>query len=346
MLYLLYGDDAFSIRETLVSLKGEVEPEELRDVNVTVVDGARARFDEVTALCDTVPFLADRRLVIVEGLLSRFEPRRPSRGGGASARSREVASEGWEKLPEYVARMPETTHLVLVDGRLSEANPHLRKLRTLGRALAFPQPSGGELSSWIRNRAADKGAQIEPRAVSMLADTIGGDLQVIDNELEKLTLFCRGRAITHEEVQDLVAYAKEANIFAAVDAVVEGRPEAAVRLVHRLIDSGSPPAYLLTMLARQVRLLILAKELRAERRSQSRIGERLRLSGFPLRKTLEQEAMFTAEALSEIYHRLVETDVSVKTGVFDERTALDVLIVELAASAGSARRTSVQRVRS
>ena len=326
MLYLLYGDDTFSVQEALSSLKDEIRPEELRDVNISVLDGTDARFEEMAALCDTVPFLAEKRLVIVQGVLSQYEPRSPR----ASGTGRGSGGDGWDGLQAYVATMPQSTDLVLVDGRLTGANPLLKKLRTLGKLQTFPLPTGNELRRWIRNRAADKGIEIEPRAVEALADTIGGDLRTIDTELEKLSLYCRGRTVGYEDVEALVTYARDASIFAAVDAVVEGKAENALRLVHRLLDAGTSPAHVLSMLARQVRLLLLAKEHKSRGLNQPEIGSRLRLSGFPLRKTMEQETLFTADQLCQVYHRLLETDVSIKTGASDEQMALELLIADLA----------------
>ena len=76
MIHLLYGDDEFSISETVASMKDAVEPPDLRDVNVTVLDGPSIGFDELRATCDTVPFLAEKRVVVVHGLLGQFERRR------------------------------------------------------------------------------------------------------------------------------------------------------------------------------------------------------------------------------------------------------------------------------
>ena len=129
MLYLLYGDDTFTIRETLSSMKQEVGPPDLRDVNITVLDGDQATFDRLTATCDTVPFMAAKRLVVVQGLLSLFERRpqsRPPRVAGGDALGE------WKGLPDYLTRVPDTTDLVFVDGALSRANPLLSAIRTLG----------------------------------------------------------------------------------------------------------------------------------------------------------------------------------------------------------------------
>ena len=311
-------------------MKDEVGPAELRDVNITVLDAADAQYDRLAATCDTVPFLAEKRMVILEGLVSQFEPRPASRAGGRAAVAREPGLGRWEALPEYLPRVPQTTDLVFVDGRLTQANPLFGRLRPLVEVRTFPLPSGNELRQWVRQRASKLGMDIEPAAVNALAETIGGDLRAIDSELQKLSLYRSGQQVRRQDVEELVAYVKEANIFAAVDSVLEGRTAAAMRWMHQLIDAGRPVSYLLVMLGRQVRLLLLAKDLRAQGVPAAQIGRRLSLSSYPLRKTIEQEGRFTEERLVEMHRKLLEADISVKTGGTDEQLALDMLIADLA----------------
>lgn len=326
MIYLMYGGDDVSLQEELSSMKDQVQPAELRDVNVTVLLGPATSLDQLEATCGTVPFLADRRLVIVRGLLDQFEVR----PGRRSASSERKTIGQWEGLPAVLEGMPETTHLVFVDGPIGERNPLLRKVRPLAETLAFPVPRGQELRQWVRNRAARRGIEIEPRAVDALADMVGGNLRVIDSELEKLSVYSGGEQVRYQDVQELVAYAKEANIFAAVDAVLERRPGLAIGHVHQLLDEGRAPPYVITMIARQVRLILLAGDVKAQGASQSEIGGRLSLSGYPLRKTLEQEQRISPERLASIHRKLLEADVSLKTSAIDDGLVLDMLIAELA----------------
>ena len=259
MIHLLYGGDDLSMDEALLSMKADVTPAELRDVNVTVLNGSALRLDELSATCDTVPFLADRRMVIVEGLLGLFERGRP---GVPTSRSPSRTLAAWDALPDYLTGMPQTTHLAFKELQLSESNPLLTRLRPLAEVLKFPLPSRNELQPWIRERAAKLGVEIEPRAVGTLAEAIGGDLRMIDQELQKLGLFCWGRTVLQVDVEQLVARVREASIFAAVDAVVEGRPGVALNMIHQLLDAGRAPIFILTMIARQVRLILLAEDLR------------------------------------------------------------------------------------
>ncbi|MCH8827286.1 MAG: DNA polymerase III subunit delta [Chloroflexi bacterium] len=333
MIYLLYGEDGLSLEEALASLKANAGPEELQDINISTLDGAAVGFDEFAATCSTVPFLADKRVVIVRGLLSRFE----TRGFGATrSQARTKQSESvlgaWDGMKEYLPTVPDTTDLIFVDGRVSARNPLMGHIKPHATVQTFPMPSVRDLPGWIRGLAEKLGVSIEPRAIATLAETIGADTRVLDSELRKLALYSSGETITQGHVNELVSYAREASIFAAVDAVLEGRAGAALRMIQQITSAGHPATYVITMIARQSRLLLLAKDLRAQRVPHQEMGSRLSLSGYPLTKTLEQEGRFTTERLKLIHRKLLEADIAIKTGAADEQMALDMLIVELSAS--------------
>ena len=334
MIYSLSGDDDFTIRETLAGMKESVGTPDVRDVNIVTL-GPDVSLDEFTANASTVPFLADKRLVLVEGLLGKFE-----RGGGRRSGSAANGKKGiaeWERLPVVLANVPESTDVVFVDGRLSASNPLLKLIQERVTARTFNPPGPRELRMWIADRARSEGAQIEERAVQTLAETIGSDLPVIASELRKLALVASGRAIAAEDVDRMVSYAQESNIFASVDAIVEGRVSEALGLVHGLLEGGSPTGYLITMIARQVRLLILAKEIGARRLSTGEASQRLRLSGYPLRKTLYQADRFSMERLVEIHRMLLEADLAMKSTGADDELILDTLIADIASQPSGGR---------
>ena len=334
MIHLLYGEDELTISETLSAIRKSAEPDDVGDLNTTVFEGREVGFAELSAACDTVPFLAEKRLVIVRGLLTSFEPRSPSQSRSQGSTSKLSSSRlgEWNALADYLTRVPETTDLVFVEGRLSGSNPLLAAIRPNVTTRVFAAPGHGELRQWIRKRASADGVDIEPGAVDALADTIGGDLRAVANELQKLSLYRSGDTIKPKDVHALVSYSREANVFAAVDAVVERRPAPAMKQMHSLLESGKPVSYILTMLARQVRLLILAKELKGKRVATAELGKRLGLAGYPLRKTLDQEPRLSYEQLVGMHRKLLEADLSIKSQGVPEDLVLDTLIADLCAA--------------
>jgi len=177
---------------------------------------------------------------------------------------------------------------------------------------------------------SEAGGSISPQAVDLLARFVGGNLWIMANEIDKLVLFTSGRRIEEEDVRLVVSYAQEANVFAMVDAILELKAGVAEQLQQQLLQRGAAPAYLLVMLVRQVRMIVRVKELRNQRKSKIEIQNKLALtSEFTLRKTLEQADRYSLTRLKEVYHKLLEADLSIKTGRFDAELALNILIAEL-----------------
>jgi DNA polymerase-3 subunit delta len=283
------------------------------------------------SVCQALPFLAPKRLVIVQGLLSRFERRDRARYS-ERALSTEPRAEDvhWRPLSERLDVMPDSTVLVFTDGRLSKDNPLLGLLSPKATVKEFPPLRRESLRQWIQLRVRKMGSSISPSAVSLLADLVGSNLWILSSEIEKLCLWAGQRRIEEEDVRQLVSLAREASVFAMVDAIVEGKMASAVQLLHQLLDAGVAAPYLLVMITRQFRLLLQAKELGLRSLPRTEMRSRLGLlSDYPFRKTLEQARHYSVERLADVYHKLLETDLSIKRGKQGEELALDLLITEL-----------------
>ena len=152
----------------------------------------------------------------------------------------------------------------------------------------------------------------------------------MSNEIEKLSVYAGGRRIEEDDVKALVSSAREANVFAMVDAIIELKAGTAQKFLQQLLRQGATPAQLLVMISRQVRIIFQIKELRSLKKTRTEIQKKLGLtSDFVLRKAWEQSDKYSSVRLREVYHRLLETDLSIKTGKYDGDLALDILIADL-----------------
>ncbi|HEY8491583.1 MAG TPA: DNA polymerase III subunit delta [Dehalococcoidia bacterium] len=330
-LYVFHGADDFSRTEALAELRASLDADGMLATNAQTVDAREASPEAVLALCDTVPFLGAYRLVVVEGLLGRFAERRGGRRRNAAPQD---GLGPWAALPAYVERMPPSTVLVLVDGEVRPENPMLRALAGKGRVREFRPLRAAEVPEWIRARAAARGLRLEPGAVRLLADLVGNNLWVLSAELEKLALYAGERPVTAEDVRALTAAAREVSVFALTDAVVAGQEREALRALEELLAAGAGGPYLLAMLARQYRLLLLAKELTLAGAPKAEVGRRLGIaSPFALDRLLQQASRAGRERLEAAYRRLLEADAGIKRGLWDEESALTLLVSDLAAGA-------------
>ncbi|MBE0415538.1 MAG: DNA polymerase III subunit delta [Dehalococcoidia bacterium] len=316
LLYILFGADDFSLREALGEIKEGLDDREALSSNTTVFEGHQVRLNQLMDACMAMPFLGSHRLVIVEGLLSRFEK-----------------EEGeWLALKDRVGSMPQTTVLVLVDGPLKRDNTLLKGLAPLASVKEFPPLKGAALGEWVKRRVKEGKGTISPQAVRLLASLVGGNLWVLASEIEKLLLYTSGRRIEEGDVNEVVSYAREASVFTMVDALIEGRAATAAPLLHRLLQEGATAPYLVVMITRQLRLLFQAKELSLKGMAASEIKNRLGLaSDYVLTKALEQSRRYSMRRLEQVYRKLLETDLSIKRGIWKGELALDLFVAELCA---------------
>ena len=243
VIYVLHGEDSFSATEALRELLEAVGPEDVRSSNVSELEAREFSVDKLAAAAMVVPFLADRRAVVVRGLMGTAEG--SQRRGGRQRQDGAQARPPTE-LSALLGELPPTSDVVFFEGRLSPANPFLKAVAEAGdgqvRVREFAPLRRDALAAWVSERAAQKGGEIDRRTASMLAEQIGPNLWVMDSELEKLTIYCDGRPIGEDDVKALVSSTKDANVFALVDAIMEHRTGAALNSMRQLLDEGAAGA--------------------------------------------------------------------------------------------------------
>jgi DNA polymerase-3 subunit delta len=246
----------------------------------------------------------------------------------------ETGKRAFELLLESLPSLPPTARLVLVE-RVTLAEDHkavkLAKTDPNGYVKAFKAPQ--DMTSWIVQRARNEyETEIIPAAAFALSGVIGDDLRRADNELVKLVAYVEpGKPITEADVAALTPYVAEADIFKMVDAIAEGRGQLALQLMHRLLrEKDNNPFSLFSMIVRQFRLMLLAKEFIADGGTLATLPAALKVSNFPAEKAARQARSFSMEQLESIYRRLQQVDQDMKIGKITPELALDLLVSSLA----------------
>ncbi|MHB1296768.1 MAG: DNA polymerase III subunit delta [Anaerolineae bacterium] len=338
MFYILHGEEEFRRSEEIAKLKAQVASAGLGDLNIAVLDGRKLTLAELLNACQALPFLSDRRLVIVEDMLQRLEGRkrggrRDAAAGSAvvepSASDEEIAA----KLAEALPNLPPTTRLVFLERKaLAPSNPILKLAQTdkASYVREFKSLDAKELAVWLPKRAEEKGVHLAGDAATLLATYIGPDLRLLDQELEKLAGFAGYQGtVTAQNVRTLVSAALEPDIFALVDALGMRNREAAMGSLQTLEASGAVDLYLLTMIARQIRLLLAAKDLRQRGAGGDQVCQELGIKPFIADKVIQQSTRFTLEDLQAILERILAIDQGIKTGQVQGMLAIELLIVQV-----------------
>lgn len=337
--YLFYGLDEFASAEAVEKLQAQMGDPALASLNTLALDGRTITLTEARAACDTLPFLTARRLVLIEGwltrLLSRTEAADDSDDDTAEAdaprSAGSSAKETMAGLAEYLPQLPPSTALVMVEKRdLPDRNIILKTVAGAEWALVkhFDLAKGADLVKWIRARAKKAGGEFSREAAEALAE-VEPDPRALDHEITKLlTYVAFERAVEVDDVETLTPAGGEARIFDLVDAIGQQRGPQAMRELHKLLATEEP-LYVLSMIVRQYRLMLQAKELLNGRAGEGEISAALHLHSFPTSKICAQARNFSLERLVSIYRRLLDYDTGIKTGQIEAAAALDTLVGSL-----------------
>ncbi len=320
MFYIFHGDNAQLQKETLARLLVKLGDPGLLDLNTTRFNGVMP-FVELRQACDALPFLAPARVVIVNDLFAA-----------------KPGIDFLKALLVYLPQLPDTTRLVFLESQpIRETNKFLQLARESknGYDKAFIRPRGPEVERWIQKRVQEKEGHISREAAHILAVNVGNDLDVLDNELDKLVAYKDNGQETIEsaDVTRLSPYVAEAKIFDLVDALGNRNAKRASLLLQQKLNEGTDPFYLFSMFVRQFRLLIQVKELAEKGYRPQGISREIKQHSFVVGKLYQQARGFSLEELEMIYRHLLDIDISVKTGQADMRTALDLLVATLTITA-------------
>ncbi len=332
LIYIFHGDDDFQRAEQIKALRAGMGDPQFAELNTTTLDGRALSLGELRHHADAIPFLSDKRLVLVEGMLARFDPRRKASDEGEDGEE-ELNPELKQQLLEYLPNVPPTTQLVFVESKKLAANNAALKFAEKDKKHAqvklFAAPPADQLSDWVIDRIEQKGGAIDFSAANDLALAIGSDLRALDNEIEKLIVFKNGEPIRRDDVRMLVASAQESNIFELVDALGQKKTQRALELLHEQLRHNANEFYLLTMITRQYRLLLQVRDLSTRGMQTDVIQKQLGLHPFVTRKIADQARNYSVAQLEGVMNKLLEVDVSLKTSRLEPTLALDLLVIDL-----------------
>lgn len=315
-VYLFYGDNRFAISQALDSLRlklGSAASLDLMRFSASKLDLAALQ-----QACSSAPFMADRRLVIVEG-----------------AESLPKTERFQEELVTVLDRVPASTALVFA----AQVDLDRRSLETFQKRSAlyrwatdnpqqafvrqFASPRGAAFAAWLTERAEELGGQLEPQAAELLTESIDEDELLGEQELQKLIDYTTpDRPISAEDVERLTPIYGQTDIFEAIDGL--GTGAGSFGKLQRLLEEQDP-SYVFLMVVRQFRLLLQARYALEQGRDPTSV---LKVPAFVSRKVAAQAAKFSLPVLESMYQQLQDFDLRIKRGDADPSIDLIPLLAE------------------
>lgn len=333
IVYILRGDDRQAADSHLSTFFGSLGDADMAEMNTTRLEGKSATLNDLRAASLALPFLTERRLVIVEDALQPYS-------GRGKQKVREDFLDLMESLPPTTALVlivPDTPKFSRYSVRgwetLKDSHWLIKWSETVGhRALLIDcaLPTEDKMPLWIQNKAVELGGQFTGEAALLLRDYIGNDTRHAIQEITKLLTYAGfERPVEGKDVALLTVRDHQSDIFALVDAIGNRDGHKALEMLRILLDEMDFIP-LFGMVIRQFRLLIQACEILELGGTEVDLVKTLGLHPYVAKKINVQSKKFNLSDLEKIYHHLLEIDLGEKTGRMPGEVALDLLIARLA----------------
>lgn len=311
--YLFYGTETYLIKNYEEALTEAILPPGADGLNFDVLEGKKATAAAIMDAAETLPFLNDRRLVLVRG--SEFF----QKGG---------RKEEGEFLVDFMNHLPETTCLLFIEEKAEKNNRLYKAVAKNGMAVDFQPLTEKEIISWLKKSCKGQGLTLADSTAVYLLRKTDNSMENLERELGKLTAYKAGDGeITREDIDDVCSVSLEARIFDLVRAVAEGKTEQTMELYRNLLRMKESPFLVLSLVTRQFRLILESALLSAQGDPNAEIAAKLVIREFAVRDYLKQSKSFSGEQLQEALRDCLQTDLDIKNGQMEEEMAVELLLL-------------------
>ena len=308
-IYLLFGEENYLKKQYKERFVEALLPEG-DTMNYAHYEGKGIDVKEVIDLAETMPFFAERRVLVFENT-----------GFFKSASGAELA--------EYVKEIPETTYFLFVEEEVDKRSKMYKAVKAKGRAVELPFQDENTLKRWVAGQVGKENKKITESDVVYFLNKVGTDMENITKELEKVFCYTLDRDVVLREDIDAVCVTQISNhIFDMVNAVAEKQQKRALELYYDLLALKEPPMRILFLLTRQYRGLYQVKQLAKKGYGRKEIAEKAGLHPFAVGKYMEQAKRFHIKELRAILEDSADIEQRVKTGLLTDHLAVEIFLVK------------------
>ncbi len=326
-VYLFYGKERYLINWAIDSLKKKYVEKEFENFNYNAVDIKQTNADEIINICETLPIMAEKRLVLVD---------RYSVLEGEKVKSFGESDE--KKMASYIDDIGRTCIVIFVCGeKLDKRKSIYKKINKLNSVFEFSKLSTNDLKKWVEKRFKNAAKTINVKNTLLLIESCGyldkdSDYTLfnLENDINKILHYV-GDAdeIKESDIMDSISSGLEKNIFVLIEAITSGNKAQGVKLLSHALLFGEAEYKILALIQRQFDNMLQVKIMRERGKDTAYMKQQLGLPDFVIKKLLKNASGLTLNALKKNMIKMYEMDKNIKTGVMDPRLALEMLIAEI-----------------
>lgn len=225
-------------------------------------------------------------------------------------------------LTEKFKEVPETTHLVIVEGKVDKRTGYYKQLKKYGEEMKPLDER--QVTEWVNMTVKDRGGKLGFKQTQMLVRRAGTDQWRLHNELEKLLPL---GDVSLEQIEELVELNPQDTIFSLLDELTRGNTQTAVSYYDSLRAQQLEPLYIMSMLTWQMENILLVAS--AGQRNDNEIARDAGINPYVVQKTRSVAGKLGRKSLEKALELLINTDEKLKTTAIDADEALKLLLVNL-----------------
>lgn len=328
-VYLFCGEEEYLKEKAVEKFKEYLLPQ-AADFNLDLLDGEETEISTVISLAENLPFMAERRLVIVKNA--------PWFSGGKGKGKEEAAESGEAKvtgkdavLLEYLNNPAPTTCLIFVArDAVDRRKKAYKAIAAKGQAIDFKMLKTTEMIAWVNQVVKASGKRIDAIAARALVEANGKlGLLNLANEIKKVISYLgTEQEITATAVQEVGTINIEQNIFLVVDDAVAGHTAKALSGIRELLSLKEQPPKILALLARQLRIALQANALLRSGCQEREIAGKMGLPDFVIKKALSQVRRGGSPRIEWALGQIAAIDADIKKGQRDFLPAIETMLIQ------------------
>lgn len=314
-IYLIHGDRKM-IDDALKRLKKRISAQFDLDFNFDQFSGSNADAKDIVQAANTLPFMSEKRLVIVK-------------------EADKLAAEDTSQIAKYAENPSETTCLVLVAESVNKASRLYKAIEKNGEVAEYKLKESP--LAWIKIQFAEKDKLVSDSLARYLLHMVGPDLLRLSVEIEKISLYHTGdRIIGPIEIEPVVTKSFENSVFDLAGSIGERDTAKAIEILRFLLQQKESPLAILNLIARHFRLILRSKIWVEQGYDNKYLIEHLtgeegkKLPYFVVAKYREQSYNFSLDELKKIFSRLLGADIALKSSSQSPEAVLEDLVIQLA----------------
>jgi DNA polymerase III subunit delta len=324
-VYFLYGPEVYLVEQEVQRLLDLTLPEKERGLNLHIFAGEDHHAQVIAQAAQTLPMFSRYRFVLVRGADG-------------------IDEKEMGPLLKYIQDPSPSTCLVLSAQTLGPWKGHRTQLERVGKVVEYSRLKGKALISWIKTKMKERGKTLAQGGAEYLVEVVGDHLHPLENALEQVCLGVGEKnTVELSDIEGTVSEVKISTVFDLTEAIGRQDVEKALGILGKALESkaipfkkeeeaskmGDPVPLLLSMMARQYRLIWRVKKMASSRVGMEETTKALRMSPWMVKNLVEQGKSFSESSLREGILRCHRTDLSIKKGRGPKDLLMEKLVIDL-----------------